>query len=368
VVAVTVVSAVGACTPVGLHAEATCAALRVGIANMTEIYTHAVRGELMDREPMVGGRVPTEWLLGEPVAEAWPGHERFGLRPPAPATGLVEPGIERVLELCRVALEEVRASAALGEVAPDRYRVYLALGEDEPAGTVLEELRGVLGGRAERFVIDCGGRAAGLALLMRALGDLEAHRCEGVLLGGVDSLIRQPVARRLDQARRLKSFTEPQGLIPGVAAAFVYLESAAQARRRGRTCHARVSACAVAEEPTVAVDAPNLAVGLTRALRAARQRVGLDAMPFVVCDLNGERPRALEWTLAATRVLGDLAGDLDVWHPADCIGDAGAAAAVLDLLWAAVAFARGYAPRERALVWGASDGSLRAAAILEAQP
>ena len=88
-------------------------------------------------------------------------------------------------------------------------------------------------------------------------------------------------------------------------------------------------------------------------------------MPLVVCDLNGERPRGLEWAVAATRSFGDLSGDEEVWHPADCYGDPGAAAGVLDLVWASMAFHRRYAPRPQAVVWGASDGGLRAAAVLE---
>jgi 3-oxoacyl-[acyl-carrier-protein] synthase-1 len=361
-----VVSAVAACTPVGLYAEASCAALRAGLSNMMELSTYAVDGEHGDPEPMMGARVPSEWLAGEPPEERWPGHERFGLRPPPPRTGRVPPGVERVLELCRIALGEIRERAALDEVKPDRYRVHVALNEDEQAAAVADELRGALGGAAERFVIETGGRAAGLALLERAMSDLDARRVDGVLLGGVDSLIRRPIAERLDRARRLRSFTAPQGLTPGEAAAFVYLESPAQAARGGRKALARVTAATTALEPSAGRDEPNRATGLAQALSAARAQAGLAEMPLVVCDLNGERPRAIEWALAATRALGDLHGDFELWHPADCVGDAGAALGVLDILWSAVAIDRGYAPRRRALVWGASDGGLRGAAVLDA--
>lgn len=361
-----VLSAVATCTPVGLHAQSTCAALRAGLGNLMELSTLLVDGERFEAEPMIGGRVPTEWLAGPPADESWPGHERFGVAPPAPKVTRVPPGIERVLELCRLGLDEISHRAHLSDVPKDRYRVYLGLNETDPGALVMDEARAALGGAPERFVGEASGRAAGLSLFSRALDDLREHRIEGALIGGVDSLIRRPIAERLDDARRIRCKTAPEGFNPGEAAAFVYIESPNQARRRHCDALAKVKAAAVAEEPSAARDdEPNRGTGLAHALRAVRQEAGLTALPLCVCDLNGERPRALEWMLAATRALGDLHGELEVWHPADCIGDAGAAAGIVDLVWAATALHQGYAPRDQALVWGASDGGLRAAAVLE---
>ena len=118
-----VVSAVAACTPVGLHAASTCAALRAGVSNISELATHMVTGEVLDREPMAGGRVPTEWRDGEPEEEEWPGHERFGLPKPPPLTSLVEPGVERVLELLGIALDEIHDTARIDDVPVDAYGV-----------------------------------------------------------------------------------------------------------------------------------------------------------------------------------------------------------------------------------------------------
>jgi len=360
-----VVSGLAACTPAGLHARSTCAALRGGIGNLGELSTHGVDGELFDKEPMTGGRVPTEWLRGEPDEEQWPGHERFGLKPPPPKDGRVPPGVERVLELCGLAIAEIHHDADLDHVPPQDYRVYLGLNELEPAPLVLDEVCRQLGGEPERFTLEASGRAAGLSLLERAVKKLRSGTIQGALVGGVDSLIRQPMAEKLDGEGRIRSATAPEGFNPGEAGAFIYLEDAASAQRRGRTAYARVSAVAVAEEPSAGTDKPNRATGLGKALRAARTEAGLQAMPLVVCDLNGERPRAHEWMLAATRALGDLHGREEVWHPADCTGDSGAAAGVVDLVWAAMALHRGYAPLARALVWGASDGGLRASAVLD---
>ena len=360
-----VVSGLAACTPAGLHARSTCAALRSGIGNVGELTTHSIDSELFDKEPMTGGRVPTEWLRGEPEEEQWPGHERFGIPLPPPGDTRVPPGIERVLELCGLAISEIRHDADLDQMQPGEYRVYVGLNELEPAPVVVDELRRRLGGDPERYATETSGRAAGLSLLEQAVKELRAGTIQGALVGGVDSLIRQPVAEKLDGERRIRSATAPEGFNPGEAAAFIYLEPAASAQQRGRTIYATVSAVAVAEEPSAGTEKPNRATGLGKALRAVRREASLEGMPLVVCDLNGERPRAHEWMLAATRALGDLHGDEEVWHPADCLGDSGAAAGVVDLVWAAMALHRGYAPLPRALVWGASDGALRAAAVLD---
>ena len=72
-----------------------------------------------------------------------------------------------------------------------------------------------------------------------------------------------------------------------------------------------------------------------------------------------------EKVLAATRAFGDLEGGLDFWHPADCIGDAGAALGILDVIWGATAMRRGYSPNARVIVWGASENGVRGAVVLE---
>jgi 3-oxoacyl-[acyl-carrier-protein] synthase-1 len=59
-----------------------------------------------------------------------------------------------------------------------------------------------------------------------------------------------------------------------------------------------------------------------------------------------------------------LEGDRELWHPADCIGDCGAAMGAVTLAWAAFALREGWTARPEVLVWGASDGRARAAALL----
>ena len=359
-----VVTGVGAVTPVGLSAPASCAALRAGVARLAEIETHYVDGELFDLAPVVGGRVPTEWFSGGPVEWEWPGHERFDVTPPPPPEKLVAAGPERLVEIALPAAREALENAGLtppsGVVG-----LFIGLDDGEDPEPLERALRPVVGPACRVFETHAAGRAAGLVALDDALRALAEDRVDTAIVGGVDSWIRAPVLRRLDESGILRSASNPQGLIPGEAAAFVVLEPIDQANGRGVQVLARCLAAATADEPTVGTDDPNQGVGLTTAVREAGGAAGgFEASPLVVCDLNGDRYRASEWSMAAIRTLGTLHGDMSLWHPADCIGDPGAASGIVSVVWAVAAFGKRYAPAERALIWGASEGPTRGAAVL----
>ncbi len=363
--AAVVLTGAGATTAVGLSAPATCAALRAGIARMIELDTHRVDGELFDKAPVAGGRVPTEWIYGWPERREWPGHDRFEApRPPAPERR-VAAGVTRLLELGLPAAREAWQEARLSVLALGDAGLYLGVDAGEECGALVEAISDRVGGRFRVCEIRAAGRAAGLMAVDAALRDLRAKRVRTALVGGVDSLLRSAVLARLDAAEMLRSASRPQGVIPGEAAAFCVLELEASAAGRGVRPRARLIASACADEPTAESDAPNCAVGLTAALHDVRGQAGaLDAPPAIFCDLNGDRYRALEWTMAYIRTFGNLHGDAELRHPADCIGDCGAALGIVNLLWAAAAFEKGYTRARRALVWGASDTLPRAAVLV----
>jgi len=359
-----VITGCGALTPVGLSAAATGAALRAGIARLQEIPGAFVDASFNDEKPACGGRVPLEWFEGEPTAEEWPGHERFGAPLPPPRHSLVAPGGERVIGLAVPALQEALAAATGRQPPPGPVGLYLGVDELE-RDAVLSACCRQMAGMEVVPALFAEGRCAGLLALARAVADLRQGTVAGALVGGADSLIRAPVLARLREQGLLQSPAHPQGIVPGEAAAFLFLETAGTAERRGTLPQAQILALAQGEEPTVGSEEPNQAVGLTQVLRQAIQEAGgLAAPPLVICDLNGDRYRAMEWAFASLRTIGGLHGEAVLWHPADCIGDCGAASGPLNCLWATQAFGKGYARAERALIWGASDNSRRAAAML----
>lgn len=360
----------GAVTPVGLEAPATCAALRAGISAMKSLETMKVDGDAFATVPVTGGRAPTEWFGDGPVSEwSWPGHERFGVEPPPRPETLVEPDHRRLAALAVPALREALASARPESAgAGERLGLYVGFDDHEPEeaiDAVLEALSGALPATPALRRAFPNGRAAALIALEAAVEDLAAGSIDAALVGGVDSLIRTPVLERLAADRAIKTRAQPDGIVPGEAAAFVLLERARTSGAGAGQPIARILSVGRGDEETAGTEEPNPATGLTAALRSAVDDAdGLDAPPYTVCDLNGDRYRAMEWGMAGIRVLGHLTGDLPLRHPADCIGDPGAGSGALGLVWAATALHKGYANAERALVWGASQGRDRAAVVL----
>lgn len=337
-----VITGRGLVTPVGLSTAASCAALRAGIARLQELPAGLIDPSSNDEKPICGGLVPLAALAAEPEAS-------------------------RVARLAHYALTEALASS-LGNTPPQgEIGLYLGLDEQEDATAVLAVCRALLPQANAQPLNE--GRCAGLIALHAALRDLQQGQVAAAVIGGVDSLIRPTVLQRLLEQGVLQSPTNPQGIVPGEGAGFLVLEKAEEAQRRGVSPQALLLAAAHADEPTAGSEEVNQAVGLTTALRQAiTEAGGLQAPPLVICDLNGDRYRALEWAFAAMRTIGHLQGEVPLFHPADCLGDTGAASGLINLLWASEALGKGYAQADHALVWGASENCKRAAALLAPCP
>ncbi len=367
------ITGIGAVTPVGLSAPASAAAFRASIARLTSLEAGEVHGPEGAVPPRTGGRVPLEWFDGGPRIQEWPGHERFEVPIPPPEHLLIEDGVERLVRLAVPAAVEGWRQAVGTGFPPRDWGLFLGLAAEEDANTgahLIEALKAALNGFQPALTeVIAEGRAAGLAALHRASTVIAGGRITGALVGAVDSLIRPSVYERLDSAGFLKGSSNPQGVLPGEAAAFCVLE---KQPRAAKPLAALVST-AVAEELASGTDKPNQAQGLTSVLRTVRTTAALSHLPLIICDLNGDRYRALEWGLASTRVFGNLSKRAEApvsgefWHPADCIGDTGAASGILDCIWAVEVIRKQYARLNQVVVWGASDGRLRAAVLLTGQ-
>lgn len=360
-----VITGRGAVTPVGLYVESTCAALRAGIARLKEIKSYYIDTSFNDEKPVCGGRVPTEWFAGEPEPEEWPGHERFKVALPPPQDSLVEPGVERVVELIRHALQEVRATSRGKKDFQGAIGLYLGLDELEEVAPVVAACREQMDISDELTFVFSEGRCSSLMALAKAVQDIRQGIVAGALVGGADSLVRAPVLQRLQEQGIVQSPENPQGLVPGEAAGFLFIEKNESAVRREAAPLAVILSAACGEEPTVGTEDPNQAVGLTKVLHEViNGSGGLKRPPLVVCDLNGDRYRAMEWAFAAMRTMGQLHCEIELWHPADCIGDCGAASGILNIIWATEAFQKKYTTTNRSLIWGGSENSRRAAVIV----
>lgn len=212
------------------------------------------------------------------------------------------------------------------------------------------------------------GHASALIALQQAHAWIVAGAEEFVLVGGVDSYYDADTLDWLDDNKRLHSEANADGFVPGEGSAFCLLTSLGIAARYNMTPLAVVAApCSTVEPNPMTSDGICLGEGLTSALRRTLNAAlaGGGKADWILCDMNGESFRGTEWVYAYLRTGKHFVDPLEIWHPADCYGDVGAASGTVLIILAIEAWARNYARGNRALLWTSSDGSERAAVLLE---
>ncbi|APR86771.1 3-oxoacyl-(acyl-carrier-protein) synthase [Minicystis rosea] len=212
-----------------------------------------------------------------------------------------------------------------------------------------------------------GGRAAGVALLAEALDRIASRAAPAVLIGGVESPWDADWLAALDDEDRLRAAGVFDGFTPGEAAAFLLLAPVGSARKARREPIAHLEGVGIAGEPGHRYSAePYRGEGLSAALHALFAQLGpLDPIRTVYAGINGESFHAKEWGVSLLRHRPRFADDFGFFHPADRLGDTGAAAGPLLLGLAALGIEKGYRPSP-CLVWCSSDLGARGAAVIRA--
>ena len=155
--------------------------------------------------------------------------------------------------------------------------------------------------------------------------------------------------------------------MPGEAAAFAAVASAALVEARGLSPVARVLSAATSREevtPRDAGAAPRAGPrrgDLAAALAALPEGAQVDE---AVCDLNGERWRGDDAGFALARAARRFAHPGRMAAPALSFGDVGAASGALWIAVAVHAARRGHARGPLALLWTGAEGGARAAALI----
>lgn len=338
---------VGMMTPVGLNAPATAAAIRAGIIRTRET-------PLLDMRfrPHLGAYVPEEYLIGvnHPSLQGLAGREQRMLRLALPALREAAEGLVRPVPLMLGLPEGVEST---GGHKPAPYLKAL----NQASGLALDLTR------SRCF---CQGRAAGLLALDAAVRLLNEGEWAEVLVGGVDSLLDPLVLARLEAEGRIRQHGPVDGLIPGEAAVFLRLGRVGMGRRLDRSPLARILATAVGREVGHRYSQePYLGEGLAETCRLlfASMPAELPPVRCVYAGFNGERLWAKEWGVAFLRSRGRIVESHRLEHPAENVGDPGAAHGPLMVGTAALGLRRGY--REGpVLVWCASDREARGAVLL----
>ena len=349
-----VVTGAGVLTSLGQAAQS-WAAMRAGLARIAE------RGDFHLLGPDEEFDLPSALVAAE-APLPWDGSHPW----------------DRLAELALPALAEALESAGLS--ARDWSQVDFAISLRAPAG---DEKPVDMG----RYVIDamCAdgalprprsasvrfeGHAAGAVAIVDAARALRAGERACCVVGGVDTFLDPDAIAALDLGFRLRSERSADGYLPGEAAAFLVLETADRAAGRGAKVLATLAGYGLADEPRpLGSDDPCMAEGLCGAIRQVAERAGrggakVPPASWVLSDQNGERHRAKEWALTATRLHELLDPSLELWTPTENFGDTGPASVPLLAAMAAETFRRGAAPAAGALLLASSDGPARAGLLL----
>jgi 3-oxoacyl-[acyl-carrier-protein] synthase-1 len=348
------ITGLGLVTPVGLTAASSCAAIRAGVSRLAELEGYfclppeGPAAEASDGpEPLVAGRVPS-----------------------VPAE---LPGPERLARLALAALQRVLSEGALSRQAIGQTALVLALpslddgtrgwGLGEFFGTDLCQRAGLSGWASIHWL--AGGAAGAVRQLDAARALLSAGTVEKVLVLAVDTFIDRDRLLFLDRSWRLRSTRNPDGFLPGEAAAAVLLERRKDAERRQVPLLGILGGAAFGAEPAPIVgERWSTSRGLCAALRPLLEGPEGTVGRWVLCDQNGEAYRGHEWGITQVKLGRVLPPEIALLHPADCLGEVGAAMAGALVACACQAFARGWAPAPAALLYCTADDGVRAALVV----
>jgi len=183
-----------------------------------------------------------------------------------------------------------------------------------------------------------------------------------VIIAGVDSLLVGPTLKAYEEQEHLLTSRNSNGFIPGEAAA-VMVGPVPAIDEPQLLC---LGVGFGVEKATEESELPLRADGLVQAIKAALTEAdcSLGAMDFRITDSSGRQYSFKEANLALTRILRERKEEFDIWHPADCIGEVGAAIGIAIFTVCLAATLKGYAPGNNILCHLANDDGRRVAMIL----
>jgi 3-oxoacyl-[acyl-carrier-protein] synthase-1 len=328
------VQSAGLVTSVGLTAAASCAAIRAKVANPSQ--SHFL--------------------------------DDAGVRILAHQVTLDQPwrGVDKLARMATLALQE-----ALEPLISNRANLplLLCIAEPERPGRVhalqerllraIEELCEANFSAESRVIAE--GRVSVISALAYARQLVYGKGVQQVLIVAVDSLVVGRTLAAYSSEGRLLTAQNSDGFMPGEAAAAILVGRPADNSRL--VCRGIGLGL---ENSHVRSGAPLRAEGLASAHRRALEEAGcsIDQAGFRIADLSGEQYYFKEADLALSRLLRTRQEDPQIWHPAETVGNCGAAIGGICLALAHSAFWAGYAPAPMALIHLSDDAGRRASALV----
>jgi 3-oxoacyl-[acyl-carrier-protein] synthase I len=327
----------GLVTSVGLTAEQSCAAIRAKISNPTET-------RFIDS----GG----EWIMAHqvPLEKPWRGRTKLA-------------------KMAAMAIEEAMADVPKGEWA--KVPLLLCVAEQERPGR-MEGLDGQLFLDVQneldaRFAAESAvvpqGRVSVVIALMQARSLIHEAKSQQVLIAATDSLLNWPTLSHFERQDRLLTSRNSNGFMPGEGAGALLMRAAT-----GRSGELLCTGIGFGREAAhIESEKPLRAEGLTHAMKTALAEAGrqVQEMDFRITDNSGEQYYFKEASLAVSRILRVHKEELDIWHPAECTGEVGAATGAAILAAAKVACEKNYSKGPNFLAHMANDAGQRAAMSLQ---
>lgn len=205
------------------------------------------------------------------------------------------------------------------------------------------------------------GRAGGLQAIEMAFKYFASTGGVVALVGGAETVNDQHALRTHDNDDRVNATGVMNGFTPGEAAGFLLLATERGIAELRTAPLARIYRPGLADEPGHRYsEAPYRGDGLAQAFAAAIAQGDGASIGTIYSSQNGESFGAKEYGVACTRNQAAFQGDLEHEHPAECLGDVGAACGPILIGLAALDLQKGW--REGpALVYCASEQHYRAA-------
>lgn len=313
-----VVTGAGMVTAVGLDMPSSCAALRARLDGFCETRFLGHGGD---------------WLVGAPV--------------PLPRNWI---GEKRMAHLLAGALIEIfdadpaaREDAALILCLAEPTRIGAPLRDVNRFLALLGDIIAMPTSDGPRIVAH--GRPSGIAAFDLAAQYLAEGRAERVIIAGVDSYLTGPSIGQLLADDRLLSPDNPEGFIPGEAAAAVLCTASGTGLRIAGLGLSREDAYFRNGLDTDGYDLPLRADGMTAAYRAAFRAAGQkhSDIGIKIGDLIGETYWFKQTALAMLRTQRERSEVQPIWPIAASLGNVGAAVVPLMAGWALEAARKGYA-------------------------
>ncbi len=150
------------------------------------------------------------------------------------------------------------------------------------------------------------------------------------IIGTVDSLLDPLTLDWFEKDQRLNSEGSERvnAFVPSEAVSFIVVESKKLALKNKRTILAQITSLKTSKEPNHYVKGtPSKGQGLTTAVKSvlSHKLIPPESLTNIFFDLNGEFHRAKDWGFIRTRCFDNKKSRFSIWHPADCMGDTGAA-------------------------------------------